>query len=60
MEAIDDTFVLGFGKHKGKMLKDVPADYHLYMFKMDIYFGELKDWVKANKEALEERAEREK
>lgn len=27
----DDEYVLTFGKHKGKMLKDVPDDYLYWM-----------------------------
>lgn len=57
---IDDNHIIPFGKYKGeKTMAEIPASYHLYMYKMDIYFGGYKDWVKKNKQALEERAKME-
>lgn len=58
-DVITGDYVLDFGKYKGKKLKDVPAKYLLYLFGQDILFGMLKDWVKANREDLEERKKRE-
>ena len=58
--SIDEEHVLDFGRHKGKALKDAPAQYLLYLFSRDICYGALKDWIRYNEEALKEREKKER
>lgn len=55
---IDENFIIRFGKYKDNptAIKDIPASYFLYLYSRDICYGALKDYVKYNKVALEERA----
>ena len=58
--SIDENFVLGFGIHNGKKLKDTPAKYLLYLYSRDICYGSLKDWIRYNEDALKDREKRER
>lgn len=58
-DVINEDYVVDFGKHKGKKIKDIPAGWFLYLYRQDILFGMLKDWVKANKGELERRKKKE-
>jgi uncharacterized protein (DUF3820 family) len=50
----DDETIMPFGVHKGKKLKDVPDDYLLFLYQSTNIYGELKDYIKDNLEAIKE------
>lgn len=59
---IDENYIIRFGKYKDNpmAIKDIPASYFLYLYSRDICYGALKDYIKYNKAALEERDKVEK
>lgn len=51
-----DSDLMPFGKHKGKKLGDVPADYLLWLYEQDWFlksWGSLAGYVAQNYKALE-------
>jgi uncharacterized protein (DUF3820 family) len=50
---MDDYSLMPFGKHKGKELISVPADYLLKLLKECEAKGELKEYIEEYKDALE-------
>lgn len=56
---IGDDHVIPFGKHKGKTMAEIPASYHLYMYKMDIYYGAYKHYVMDRLDKLRKMAKEE-
>jgi uncharacterized protein (DUF3820 family) len=59
---IDENHVINFGKYKDNPtpIKDIPANWFLYLYRKDICYGKLKDWIKYNEADLKEREKREK
>ena len=49
---MDDNSAMPFGKHKGKKMIDVPADYLLWLHDQGELFGDLKGYIDENIEAL--------
>lgn len=49
---MDDNSIMPFGKHKGKILKDVPDEYLLYIYEEDIAKGDLKEYIIDNLNAI--------
>jgi hypothetical protein len=45
---MDDAYILKFGKHKGKQLKDVPHAYWRYMYDAKKLSPGLKKYVEHN------------
>ena len=59
--AYDDSFVLNFGKHKGKALANVPASYLIYIFENKmVYDNRLKSYIYDNWGLLRKEADKEK
>lgn len=55
---MNDQSILQFGKHKGKRLIDVPADYLLFLLNKKIAFGPLLTYIQSNKEILLKESEK--
>lgn len=50
---LTDESLMPFGKHKGKMMIDVPASWFLYMYdEMNISKGNVRDYIEENLEVL--------
>lgn len=56
---LDDTFIIGFGKHKGKALANVPPAYLIYIYENNLFYErsmitniKLKEYIKDNMELL--------
>lgn len=49
---LTDQSIIGFGKHKGKMLSQVPADYLLWLYDQPRLDPKLKVYIEENKDAL--------
>ena len=47
---------MSYGKYEGKQLKDVPADYLLWLYYNDRSSKEIEEYVERNIEALEKKA----
>ena len=47
-----DTSLMPFGKHRGKVLIDVPVSYLLWLYDNDICYGNLKEYIKDNLQVL--------
>lgn len=46
-----------FGKHKGKLLKDVPSDYLLWVYEnKDDLYGDLKAYIEDNLDVIKQEA----
>lgn len=45
-------FEMTFGIHKGKNIKDVPADYLLWLYDNDKCFGKVKEYINKNESTL--------
>lgn len=56
MEKLTDTSLMPFGKHRGKPMIDVPADYLIYVYEsypLEIRGGaEVRDYISDNLEVL--------
>ena len=51
-----DNSIMPFGTYKGKMFKDVPDEYLLYLWNNQEnkkLFGELKEYIKDNLDTIE-------
>lgn len=48
----DPGFEMTFGMHKGKNIKEVPADYLLWLYDNDKCFGKVKDYIEKNESTL--------
>jgi hypothetical protein len=46
-----DEYIITFGKHKGKKLKDVPDEYLYYLSQGSIY-GPIKTYIDDNYDAI--------
>lgn len=60
---MDDQSIMPFGKHQGKSLQNVPADYLLWLLDTDWCrekFPELIAYIRSNKDCLETDAEEER
>lgn len=56
MKELQDTDPMPFGKHKGKLMQDVPAYYLHYLWANgaeEDMEGEVADYIRRNKSALE-------
>ncbi len=52
---MDDNSIMPFGKHKGKRLVDVPADYLLWCYEnLTNLSKDLKEYIEGNKDFLED------
>ena len=47
-----DNSIMPYGKHQGKELANVPADYFIWMYDNDKLIGSLKQYVEENMDAL--------
>lgn len=47
----DETHI-HFGRHKGKRLIDVPADYLIWLYENNKCYGPLRKYIEDNREAL--------
>ena len=48
-----DLDIMPFGKHKGKQMQDVPADYLIWLLDNGLKDGGVKDYITENKKVLE-------
>lgn len=46
---------IGFGKHVGKKLKEIPPQYFIWMYDNAKVTGSLKRWIEQNRSTLEQR-----
>lgn len=51
-----DESLMPFGIHKGKRLIDVPAKYLIWLYEENKCYGQLKDYIADNMEALKKEA----
>ena len=49
---IEDTEIMPFGKHKGKKLANVPADYLLWLYDNDKCYGTIRQYIQENEVLL--------
>lgn len=56
MYLLNENSVMSYGKYEGKQLKDVPADYLLWLYYNDRASKEIEEYVERNIEALEKKA----
>lgn len=54
-----DTTIMPFGMHKGKTLANVPATYLLYLYNKGLDHEQLKKYIVANMDVLEQEAKKE-
>lgn len=52
LEEEDEGFVMNFGKYKGKNIKEVPAEYLIWMFDNIKTFGPVKKYIQQNEKSL--------
>jgi uncharacterized protein (DUF3820 family) len=50
---MDDNSIMPFGIHQGKTLENVPGTYLKWLYDNNKCFGELKDYIKENLDAIE-------
>lgn len=56
MYLLNENSIMPYGKYEGKQLKDVPADYLLWLYYNDRASKEIEEYVERNLEALKEEA----
>lgn len=56
MYLLNENSPMPYGKYEGKQLKDVPADYLLWLYYNDRASREIEEYVERNLEALKEEA----
>lgn len=49
---MNDYTKLTFGPHEGTALINVPADYLLYLYEENICYGDLKEYIEDNMDAI--------
>ena len=49
---MNDNSLMTFGKHWGKKLADVPADYLLWLYENNKCYGELKEYITDNLDVI--------
>ena len=49
---ISENDTMSFGKHFGKKLANVPADYLIYMYDSGKIYGSVRQYVQENEELL--------
>lgn len=60
LELSDIPLRLTFGKHKGKLLTDVPASYLIWLFEQDFVqksYPDIYDYIEANYSEIQDRAD---
>lgn len=55
-----DESIMPFGKHKGKKMADVPADYLLWLYENDKCRGEVKAYIEDNLQVIKDEIRRAK
>lgn len=50
---MDDNSIMPFGKYKGEKLANVPAGYLLWLFDNGKAYGQLRDYIHENHDAIE-------
>lgn len=58
MTELKDSSIMWFGKHKGKALESVPADYLLWLHREGKCPPNLKKYIEENKDVLEKELKR--
>lgn len=53
-----DTDLMEFGKHEGKALANVPADYLLWLYDNNRAHGDLKKYIEYNMDVLKKQAKK--
>ena len=53
-----DKSIMPFGKHKGKQLDQVPADYLMWLYENNKVSGLLKEYIEDNLDVLEKEAQK--
>ena len=48
MKPLEDTDIITFGIHKGKMLANIPAEYFIWLHENNKAFGTLKQYITEN------------
>jgi len=56
MEKLTDTSTIWFGKHKGKKLENVPADYLIWLFDNNKCPNSLRQYIIENRDVLDKEA----
>lgn len=56
MYLLNENSIMSYGMYEGKQLKDVPADYLLWLYYNDRASKEIEEYVERNIEALEKKA----
>lgn len=56
-----DESIMPFGKHQGKQMADVPADYLLYLYDdgKGKVFGEVREYIEENMTVLKQQSTQE-
>lgn len=49
---MDDNSLMPYGKHQGKAMINVPADYLLWLYENDKCSGDVKAYIVANEDVL--------
>lgn len=55
-----DRSIMPYGKHKGKMMANVPADYLLFIWENHELRGPLKEYISENLEVIKKQVAYEK
>lgn len=56
---MNNNSLMAFGKHKGKALANVPADYLIWLYTEQKCKGGLKDYIEDNMDVLQQQAKAE-
>ena len=50
---MNDNSIMPFGKYMGQKMANVPADYLLWLYRNNKCYGELRQYIRENMDALE-------
>lgn len=58
MTTISDSMPMPFGKHKGKKMANIPADYLLHLLDNYMCYGSVKAYIQENEDVLRKETEK--